>query len=137
MRLDYMLLADAANVSAEGKVNVLGVFGALKAEQFPVTHPSMVLVIQMRASPAERGQRKLMSIRLLDQDGRVLHDVNAETVVPDQPGALTPGLTLLLAMNNLVLPAPGSYTFHLLMNGETKGELTFTADHLQPAPPAE
>ncbi len=69
MRLEYMLLADAANLSTEGKLNVLGAFERIVARSFPVMHPTMTVVIRMVATPAERGRKKQIGIRLLNQDG--------------------------------------------------------------------
>src|SRR6185436_5289009 len=40
------LLADGANATAEGKLNILGIFNALHAASFPCAHPHMCLVLR-------------------------------------------------------------------------------------------
>ena len=45
MRVALGVLADYANVSAEGKLNIMGVFQIVNAVQFPHVHPQMHLVL--------------------------------------------------------------------------------------------
>ena len=72
MEIKYVLLADAANKSAEGKVNVLGLFDAIMASNFPFQHPQMALVFAVRSNPSEWGREVPVEIRLVDQDGRAV-----------------------------------------------------------------
>jgi len=41
MRVSFALFADAANLSQEGKLNILGVFDALQVATLPAVHPRM------------------------------------------------------------------------------------------------
>ncbi|MFP5355722.1 MAG: DUF6941 family protein, partial [Gemmatimonadota bacterium] len=47
MHVSFALFADAANISQEGKLNILGVFDAVQVGQLPAVHP--------RAHLADRG----------------------------------------------------------------------------------
>ncbi len=125
-----MLLADAANATPDGKLNVLGAFEAVFAASYPATHASMTVVIRLTASPAERGQKKQVAILIIDEDGHNLAKIDAETEVPNSIEILSPTLTLMLAVQNLVLPKSGTYSFHLLVNGESKGSRSFRANLL-------
>ena len=49
MQLEIGALADAANVSQEGKLNITGIFDALNFAQVPATYPLMVLVLRLVA----------------------------------------------------------------------------------------
>jgi hypothetical protein len=46
MRLMLGLLADAANVTAEGKINMLGEFNLIPSPTFPMGLPSFTLVFR-------------------------------------------------------------------------------------------
>lgn len=70
MNVAFALLADAANQSREGKLNILGAFGEIYATNFPARHPEMHLVLRLDASPAEAGLRKKIRIIFLDQDSQ-------------------------------------------------------------------
>src|SRR6266516_902993 len=56
MEVKLALLADGANVSREGKLNLLGIFDTLFARSFPTTHPQMQLVIRFEAAAHERSE---------------------------------------------------------------------------------
>src|SRR5919204_3250104 len=47
MRLSLALLADYANVSHDGKLNIMGIFGQIHAPQFPAVHAQMHLVLSL------------------------------------------------------------------------------------------
>jgi len=51
MYCSFALFADAANLSQEGKLNVLGVFDALHVASLPAVHPRATLVVRLKASP--------------------------------------------------------------------------------------
>ena len=55
MRVKLALLADSANVSREGKLNLLGIFDAIFARELPTSHPHMHLVLRFEALPADAG----------------------------------------------------------------------------------
>ena len=68
MEVDLAVIADAANVSQEGKLNILGVFDTIWAREFPFRHATMVLVVRVRADFTEGGGHPL-EVRLVDADG--------------------------------------------------------------------
>ncbi|MDP9271652.1 MAG: hypothetical protein M3P14_11900, partial [Chloroflexota bacterium] len=68
MEIPIAILADAANVSQEGTLNILGVFSVIRAGRFPAWHPRCVLVIQLRARRSEQGQHERIVVRLMDLD---------------------------------------------------------------------
>jgi len=52
MEVVLAVLADYANVSQEGKLNIMGIFDIISSEKFPTFHPEMKLVVQFEASIA-------------------------------------------------------------------------------------
>jgi hypothetical protein len=49
MQVPLALLADHANVSAEGKLNLMGAFDVINARRFPAVHAQMHLVFRIRS----------------------------------------------------------------------------------------
>ena len=84
MEVPFAFLADAANYSQSGTINVLGIFNQVSATNFPTVHPSMALVMRLEASPAEYGQTKQLEIRLMDEDGKALGSLSADLEIPPE-----------------------------------------------------
>ena len=111
MKIPMALLADEANVSQEGKLNVLGVFDRIAAGAFPTVHPRMVFVFRVQAEYADAGRSCPVRVRLMDEDGATLFDAGGELAAPPvAPG----GFATANQLFNLVgvrFPRPGSYKF--------------------------
>ena len=80
MELSLALLADGANLSREGKLNLFGIFDTIFARTFPTTHPQMQLVLRFEARAEEAGQTHTVEVQFAAQsetlymcDGK-LHD---------------------------------------------------------------
>lgn len=119
MQLTAGLLADYANVTADGKMNIMGVFERILTNNAPVTPPALFLVARFEARVSE-GSSHALQISLVDADGQ-------EVVPRTRPIPLTfnlngPGRPLttqvLAEFPNLQLPVFGEYEFHLLVDGE-------------------
>jgi len=120
MECTLALLADGANVTPDGKLNVLGVFNALGAAKYPVTHPQMFLVVRLETSNAESGMQKKVEIQLSDEDGKKLFAINANLTVPKgSPGAPI-RMNHILALNGIQFQKPGNYAFNVFVNGDIK-----------------
>jgi len=55
MHVSFALFADAANLSQEGKLNILGVFDALQVAALPAVHPRAHLVLHIKGTGADVG----------------------------------------------------------------------------------
>lgn len=81
------LIADEANISREGKLNVLGVFDRIAAAQFPVMHPKMVFAFRLEAEFGDSGLHVPVRVRLMDADGGSLFEAGGDVVAPTvEPG---------------------------------------------------
>jgi len=119
MDVAFALLADAANVSREGKLNILGAFDRIYGTQFPLTWPRMVLVTRFTASPAEFGSEKSLEIITLDADGKRLGQATGTMKVPDRQTGRQLKINHILPMS-MTFPGPGEYSIAILVNGEPK-----------------
>lgn len=126
MEVPLALLADSANISREGKLNVLGVFDNIAATSFPTTHAAMVLVIGISASPAEYGLTRKCRIRLLDADAEQLLAIEGDLEV-NQPSDLAgaPSVYFPLPLPAITFQHAGDYAFHILIGDDEKATIPF------------
>ena len=82
MEVPLAVLADAANVSVEGKLNIFGIFNNISAGNFPALHPHMKLVVAFEADMAEADKVKEVEIKLSDSDGNDLLMIRGQFTVP-------------------------------------------------------
>ncbi len=124
MELKLAVLADSANVSVEGKLNILGEFGVLWTASVPVTWPSMVLVLRFDATAGE-GPRHRIGIRVLTEDGQPIAppiDADADFGVPFQAGLPHRG-QFVIGIRGATFPKFGTYTFEVLVDGHSMGTI--------------
>lgn len=121
-----VLLADYANLTGNGKLNVMGVFRQIYAHHFPCRHLSMYLVIKLQTDPIEeiRGERILIA-RLIDADASVLHELELPFKFPERIGGLRPEANFILNINNIDFPYPGDYAWHVMVENENYGQFEF------------
>jgi hypothetical protein len=130
MRIDCALLCDAATVR-EGLLNILS-GGITRANRTSYPAPlGMVLALRIMIHPTEISRPHQLRVLLQDADGRQLAAMEAEIGIGD-PGQIEPGeeasLPLPLGLPpQVALPAPGRYSFEILIDGTHQATVPFTA----------
>jgi hypothetical protein len=117
MQVRLALLADAANVSREGKLNILGVFDTVFSAQFPTVHPQMQLVLRFAAAPPEAGTAHAVDVRFESEDGQALFRVPVTINVPTHALGDTLGVDHIITLHNVRFAAPGRYLFRVGIDG--------------------
>jgi hypothetical protein len=120
MQVKLALLADYANVTAEGKLNILGIFDRINVPELPIVHPQMHLILRLEAHSAERNRAHNVEIRLHDPDGQTIFEVTVST-------------NQILTLNNLQLTKTGGYNFVVLVNNDLKSEVLLEVELAAPA----
>ena len=124
MAVDVTLavLADYANVSQDGKLNIMGIFQEVNPPELPFALPQMYLVVSFEAGPAEFDSFKHIRLALLDSDGNEMLALEGQVQVP-RPGR--PGsrayINQVIGLNGVIFERPGDYGFAILVNGDTRG----------------
>lgn len=128
MDVTLAVLADAANITEDGKLNLLGVFNEISAEDFPCRHPQMYCVVMFEAGPAEFNKKKVVEIAIVRPDGEVLGKLEADDVtVPKPAGKRTRSyVRMILNLQNVPFPEPGDYELSVLVGGEQKRSIPLT-----------
>lgn len=121
MNVKLAILADYANVSTEGKLNILGIFERINVTSLPALHPQMHLVLRLEAHPTERNRVHAMQIRLQDPDGETVFELNGE-VVPRGPADQPTLNNQILSLTNLALQKIGDYNFVIFVDNDLKAE---------------
>ena len=127
MDVALALLADAANTTRDGKLNVLGVFDVIYASKFPSAHPSMVLVLRLESAAADGNRQHELDVRFIDEDGAQLLKIDARVVVPPTPESGRPRrFTHPIQINGLQFKKPGNFAFEVRLNGDLATSLPLT-----------
>jgi hypothetical protein len=130
------LLADYANITREGKLNVMGIFADINAPILPWIHPQLQIVLQLEASAAEWDTEKNIEIKLLDKDAKQIICISGNLKIPrGQPGRRV-NINSQMVFNNLKFETTGDYVFAVLIGGETKQEIPLKVNYVpQPQQP--
>ncbi|HEX7242621.1 MAG TPA: hypothetical protein VF263_20190 [Longimicrobiaceae bacterium] len=111
MKIPVAFVADEANLSADGKLNVLGIFDRIAAATFPTIHPKMVFAFRVHAEYADAEHRFAVRVRLMDEDGGVIFEANGEIVPPTvNPGEFSIA-NQVFTLVGVQFGRPGSYKF--------------------------
>ncbi|HUO51148.1 MAG TPA: hypothetical protein VMT93_01400 [Gemmatimonadaceae bacterium] len=122
MHLSFALLCDAANLSQEGKLNILGVFDALQVTQFPSVHPRANLVVRLKGTRGDSGVHHVAA-SWRNPQGTELWSSNGQLDIGSPPPALTELDMPLIVPCDLPLDGPGTYTMTITLDGERQAEL--------------
>jgi hypothetical protein len=114
------VLADSANVSQEGKLNLLGIFENIQARQFPVTHPSLALVFIITGDSGDVGSPHKLKVDFVNADGKSFLKVEGDIQFQKAPSGAKPRANQIININGLPIEKPGRYEFKIIINGEER-----------------
>lgn len=131
MRPLLFLVADYANVTGDGKLNVMGIFKVINAFNFPARHPSMHLVAKLAPELSEYGQKRTFTVIMMDADGNHILEISGELDIPKGEDGRKPEVNIILALKDIIFPKPGRYQFVILIDKDQKDELTLYVNQLE------
>jgi hypothetical protein len=115
MHISFAVFADAANLSQEGKLNILGVFDAVQVAGLPTIHPRTHFVVRLKANGDDTGSHKL-TFRWLSPFEEELWSSSGEMSVAQ---AANPVFDLpIIAVVDLPLNVAGQYTMQVTLDGQ-------------------
>lgn len=131
MEVTLAIACDYANISQDGKLNILGVFQEVNPLVLPAIVPQMFLVVSFEAGAAEFGTQKHVRIALLEADGTEVVAMEAPITVqsPARAGSRA-YINQVLALQGLAFQNTGDYAFHVLVNGEEKRAVPLRVNEL-------
>jgi hypothetical protein len=135
MHISFAVFADAANLSQEGKLNVLGVFDAVQVAGLPSLHPRTHLVIRLKGGDDDIGAHR-MTLRWQDPAGDELWSSTGELNVA---GAVESGYEMdlpVIAVVDLPLSRVGRYVMQVVLDDEHKADVSLIVTASQQPMPA-
>jgi hypothetical protein len=132
MRVSLALLADYANVSREGKLNIMGIFDNINASSVPTAHAQMQLVLTVEGSAFEAGKDHPMEIELQAPTGDPVFKVNGTLHFGKAPSEAAVKANSTIQLNNLLFKQFGRYRFVITINGAVLAEIPFAVVEVKP-----
>ena len=117
MHISFAVFADAANLSQEGKLNVLGIFDALHVAGFPSMHPRAHFVVRVKATAQDSGSHRL-TFHWINPRDTELWNSSGELGVEAGPTAALEMDLPIIAVVDLPLDSAGQYTMRVELDGE-------------------
>jgi hypothetical protein len=115
MHVSFALFADAANLSQEGKLNILGVFDAVQVAALPTVHPRAHLVVRLKGTRADVGSHTV-TLRWMNPDAQELWSSTGELNVGPPPAGVTEMDMPLIAALDLPIDRAGTYTMSIALD---------------------
>jgi len=115
MHVTFALFADAANVSQEGKLNILGVFDALHVGTSPAVHPRAHLVVHLKGTSMDTGEHTV-TLRWINPSGSELWSSAGELRVGPLPTGVTEMDVPLIAQIDLPIDVAGPYAMTIALD---------------------
>ncbi|NQT97643.1 MAG: hypothetical protein HQ562_07880 [Candidatus Marinimicrobia bacterium] len=132
MNTRYILLADSAHLSVDGKLSVIGIFENINARKFPCTHPEISLVVQFEATRKEFGNHTLEvqltddRDRLVTKHGPIQFAIGNKTLKNSFARS-----GIIIRIINITMKKPGEYRFALFVDNRYIESVRFEAVQLQ------
>ena len=122
MHIAFALFADAANLSQEGKLNILGVFDAVQVGALPSVHPRATVVVRLKGTPADAGSH-VLQMRWINPRGDELWQSTGHVDVGAPPMGITEMDLPLIASLDLPLDVAGMYLLRIALDDAVSAEL--------------
>ena len=118
MNIQVAVLCDAAT-EEYGKLNILGAFDTIIAQQIPAIHPQCSIALRVTFGHEDEGSHKLR-FNFVDADGRFIMpgiDLPAEVVLPGDSHFGT--RNFIVNIQQLKFDEPGLYSVDVRLDNET------------------
>ncbi len=137
MEVTLGVLADAANQTADGKLNILGEFNEMRSAKFPFVWPSMQLVLKVEASTGE-GAKHSFRLRVMDDDGNIVPGTRVVEGEINFGKAYAPGHPyrgqFILGVAQARFEKPGTFEFEIAIDDKIVKTIPLYVSRLRPQP---
>ena len=122
MQVAFALFADAANLSQEGKLNIMGVFDALQVGSLPAVHPRAHLVVRLKGDVSDVG-RHTVTLRWVSPQGNELWTSTGDLNVGQPPTGVVEMDLPLIAQIDLPIDSAGVYRMTVSLDDRQNAEV--------------
>jgi hypothetical protein len=131
VKVSLALLADCANISREGKLNILGIFDRINAKSLPAIHPQMQLVMTLEADRGDADKVHKLGIELIDADGAKLLSMNGDLKFGQPPPGEQVRINHIIQLNNIRFERFSSFEFKILINDEVRKSVSLSISEVK------
>jgi len=131
MNIQTAVLCDAAT-DDHGKLNLLGAFDTIYAQQLPAVHPQCAIALRITFTSGDEGTHQ-MKLLFVDADGRPMMpgmDIPVEVAIPEDTHFGT--RNFIVNIQQLKFEAPGLYAIDVALNGQTVASIPLMVRLVQP-----
>jgi hypothetical protein len=133
MNIQVAVLCDAATED-HGKINLLGAFDTIYAQQMPALHPQCAVALRITFSAGDEGKHSLQ-LNFMDADGRSIMPnfppVTVEVVLPEDIHFVT--RNFIVNIQQLKLPEFGLYSVDVRIDGQSQASIPLSVKNLPQA----
>lgn len=136
MNIQVAVLCDAAT-DDNGKLNLLGAFDTIYAQQMPAIHLQCAVALRVTFQAGDEGTRKL-SLNFINADGRaILQDIElpVKVTLPDDAHFLT--RNFIVNIRELKFDEPGLYSVDVRLDDETVASVPLLVRQMTGNPPPQ
>jgi hypothetical protein len=131
MNIQVAVLCDAAT-DDRGKLNLLGAFDTIYAEQLPAVHPQCSVALRVTFGHEDEGVR-VLTLNFVDADGRAIipeTPISVEVAIPADSHFLTS--THLVNIQQLKFERAGLYSLDVSLDGKAAASIPLLVKYLPP-----
>lgn len=134
MKTEIFVIAENANLTPDGKINIFAIFNKINAPQFPTVYPRPTIVIKLALELGERATNRKVTLYFAGEDNNSQQVKIMESTVefPARVGGLNPDTVMILTVNAIGFEKPGTYQFILHVDDNFQSTLLIYAEIAQP-----
>lgn len=114
MKLRFAMIAEYANVTGDGKLNISGISDHLFAYQFPVTHRDLYVINSLETENDDDRTTQEVWVQVISPEGQILSEIRSAIAVD----GLRQVYNQVHVIQDLLFQEPGSHQVNLLFNGQ-------------------
>jgi hypothetical protein len=121
MEISLATIADSANVSREGKLNLSGIYDTIRATGFPAIHPIIVLAFRLRVTDEDSQKTVRIGIQLVHGESNMpLWTTSADLEVGTIPLGEIQHFDQIVQLVGVKFEEPGRYGFQIQLSGDRR-----------------
>jgi hypothetical protein len=129
MNIQVAVLCDAAT-DDNGKLNLLGAFDTIYAQQLPAIHPQCAIALRVTFTGVDEGIHKL-KLNFVDADGRSIMpgiDIPVEVLLPGDQHFGT--RNFIVNIQQLKFEEPGIFAIDVSLDGQVHSSVPLMVKHV-------
>ncbi|MGH7990327.1 MAG: DUF6941 family protein [Limisphaerales bacterium] len=131
MNIQVAVVCDAAT-DDNGKLNLLGAFDTVFAQEFPATHPQCTVALRVSFMPGDEGKRKV-SLKFINADGQpIMQQIDMPMLVKLPDDGFFATHNFIVNIQQLKFAEAGLYSIDVLLDDKSQASVPLLVRHAPP-----